>query len=92
MKNKNHIVAYLVIPMSLINHGAYWILWSMIAVIDYTANCNVLFYLKIASKLFKKLTCLSLFEIKIFLPATTDFLPKFSSPILEGGMQMSWHC
>ena len=66
MKNKNHIVAYLVIPVSLINLGAYWILWSMIAVIDYTANCNVLFYLKIASKLFKKLTCLSLFEIKIF--------------------------
>ena len=28
---------------------------------------------------------------KIFWPATTDFLLKFSSPILENGMQMPWH-
>ena len=28
---------------------------------------------------------------KIFWPATTDFLLKFSSPILEDGVQMSWH-
>ena len=33
-----------------------------------------------------------LFEIKIYLPATTNFLLKFSSPILKDGMQMLWHC
>ena len=42
--------------------------------------CNVVFYPKIASNHFKNLTCLP------------QFLLKFSSPILEDGMQMSWHC
>ena len=31
-----------------------------------------------------------LFEIKIFWPATTDFLLKCSPPISEDEMQMSW--
>ena len=38
------------------------------------------------------LTCLFLFEIKTFWHATTDLWRKLSSPILEDGMQMSWHC
>ena len=36
----------------------------------------------------KKLTRLSLFEIKSFLTRHNRFLLKFFSPILEDGMQM----
>ena len=62
--------------------------WSLITL----QICNVLFSPKIVRNPFKKLTCLPLFEIKIFWPATTDFLLTFSSLILEEGMQMSWRC
>ena len=49
MKNKKLTVVYLartyqwVIPVLLINLSAYWFLWSMFLVIDYTANmqCSI---------------------------------------------------
>ena len=82
MKNKNLIVVYLdrtywwVIPMSLISLSAYWFLWSMFLVIDYTANMQC----SIACNPFKKLTCLPLFWNQNFLTCHNRFFTKIFLP------------
>ena len=62
--------------MPLINLSAYWILWSMFLVIDYTANMQC----SIACNPFKKLTCLPLFWNQNFLTCHNRFFTKIFLP------------
>ena len=62
--------------MPLINLSAYWFLWSMFLVIDYTANMQC----SIACNPFKKLTCLPLFWNQNFLTCHNRFFTKIFLP------------